>query len=82
MRPSPVGPRLENAARLPPALTAPTASTLSPSAGELSVRAAGPSLPAEFTTTMPRRTASSAAIVAGAMSPFRSSADQQKLVPV
>src|SRR5258706_9872316 len=63
MRPSAVGPRDEKPAITPLLSTAPAVSRLSPltSAGAISVCAAGPLLPAAFTTRMPLDAAISAA---------------------
>ena len=60
-----VGPTELKVARTPSVSTAPTVITLSPSAGPMSVLWVGskPLLPAEFTTTMPRPAARSAARV-------------------
>ena len=68
-----VGPTELKLLRVPEDVTAPTVSTLSPSAGTPSVLWAElPLLPAEFTTTMPRATAASAARVMTVVLPFMS----------
>jgi len=73
MRPSEVGPRELKLATMPSASTAPTASTLSPSAGaEMYCQMSLPSLPAATTTTTPLPAARSAARVMGAVLPSMS----------
>ena len=74
IRPSAVGPNEENDTRLPSIVVAPTARTLSPSAGAVTYcQSSFPELPALLTTKNPFLAARSAAIVIGVVLPSISS---------
>src|SRR5688572_30670106 len=71
--PSTVGPKELKLALKPSESTAPTASTESPSAGApIKCQGSSPSLPAEFTTSIPVAAAKSAALVIIVVFPSRS----------